>query len=76
MICTRRFSHRVRCARFRSLLDPVVETCDLTSTPSKEITMARRRKGSLASRRAGKKCRFGFRKGSARCLKRSRRRRR
>lgn len=40
-------------------------------------TMAKRRhRKSLAAKRAGKKCRFGFRKGSARCLKRARRRRR
>ena len=36
----------------------------------------RRRKGSLAAKRAGKTCRYGFRKGSAKCLKRPRRRRR
>lgn len=39
--------------------------------------MARRRKKrSLAARRAGKSCKHGFRKGSAKCLKRPRRRRR
>lgn len=38
--------------------------------------MARRRRGSLAARRAGKHCKNGFRKGSTKCLKRPRRRRR
>lgn len=36
--------------------------------------MAKRK--SLRSKRAKKHCRYGFRKGSARCLKRPRRRRR
>jgi hypothetical protein len=35
--------------------------------------MAKKKK-SLAARRAGKKCKNGFRKGSAKCLKRPRRR--
>jgi hypothetical protein len=34
--------------------------------------MAKRK--SVAAKRAGKKCRYGFRKGSARCLKRPRKR--
>lgn len=33
------------------------------------------KKKSLASKRAKKSCRFGFRKGSAKCLKRPRKRR-
>lgn len=37
--------------------------------------MAKRRKKSLAAKRASKKCRYGFRKGSAKCLKRPRKRR-
>ena len=36
--------------------------------------MAKKRK-SLAQKRAGKSCKNGFRKGSAKCLKRPRRRR-
>jgi hypothetical protein len=36
--------------------------------------MARKKK-SLAARRAGKTCRHGFRKGSAKCRKHPRRRR-
>lgn len=38
--------------------------------------MAKRRKKGLAAKRAGKTCRYGFRKGSAKCLKKPRRRRR
>jgi hypothetical protein len=37
--------------------------------------MAKRKRKSLAAKRAGKKCKNGFRKGSARCLKRPRKRR-
>lgn len=36
--------------------------------------MAKRRKKSLSAKRASKSCRYGFRKGSAKCLKRPRKR--
>jgi hypothetical protein len=34
------------------------------------------KKKGLAAKRAGKSCKFGFRKGSAKCLKRPRKRKR